>query len=258
MRDCREQRVPPRRPAGRDVSHIRDRGSGHRRPRGRGACQVPDHEPQGGERADDVHGRRPERQEPDMRARERPRHRPEADRDVQPPHTHGRPRRGLPQAGVRRARRLPLPHVGCDRDGSAQDVGDPVRRGHGAQSAVLVRWGCRTCRVRREHEHRTDPANRSGQGRSGRGQGWGDSPVRLGPGGRGGGDGAQGERDARRDRLRRDRFERGGGGDGAGTEESRGWSRRGEEHHTRRPRGLLRPHAGQLSEADRRRRAYAT
>ena len=46
--------------------------------------------------------------------------------------------------------------------------------------------------LRREHEHRPDPAHDPGEGRHGAGPGGGHAPLRLGAGGRGGGDRAEG------------------------------------------------------------------
>ena len=52
-----------------------------------------------------------------------------ADRDVLAADPHGRPRRGPAAPELRRARRLPDPHLGGHRDRRAEGVGDAVHRG---------------------------------------------------------------------------------------------------------------------------------
>ena len=94
---------------------------------------------EGGVRADHVHRRGPQRQVPGLRPRQRAGDRPAADRDVQPPHPHGRPHRGPAAPGVRRARRVPHPHVGGDGDRRAEDLGHAVHRGPRGRQAALVR-----------------------------------------------------------------------------------------------------------------------
>ena len=142
-----------RRPARRDVSDLGHDRARRRRARGREERVLAARVREGGERAHDVHRRRPQRQGARVRAGERARARPPPDRDVLSPDPHGRPRRGLPARGLRRARRVPLPHVGRDRDGRAEELGDPLRRAARGVAARVVRRRGRPRRVRRLAQH---------------------------------------------------------------------------------------------------------
>ena len=79
-------------------------------------------------RADDVLGRRPQRQEPRVRAGLRAGHRPPPDRDVFAPYPYGRPYRGAAARRHGRLRRVPLPRLGGHRHRRAETVGDALHR----------------------------------------------------------------------------------------------------------------------------------
>ena len=129
-------RAGRRRPGGDlpDLRHDRPR----RRPaRGRGQHRHAARLGQGGVRADHVHRRGPQRQVAGLRPRQRAGDRAAADRDVQPADPHGRPHRGTAAAGIRRARRVPHPHVGRHGDRRAEGLGHAVHRGQrGARGAA--------------------------------------------------------------------------------------------------------------------------
>ncbi|CAM9243217.1 unnamed protein product [Heterosigma akashiwo] len=172
--------------------HLGARSAARRGAGGRPADQGPAGEPEGGERADHVHGRGPQRQEPHLRAGQRAGAGPPADRDVQPAHPHRGPRGGVPAPGVRRAGRLPLPHLGRHRHGRAQDLGHPVHRAAGGLPAPLVRRRRGPRRLRRAPEHGADAAHGAREGRRRRGARGGHAALRLRAGRRGAGDRAQG------------------------------------------------------------------
>ena len=151
---------------------------------------------QGGVRADHVHRRRPQRQVPGVPAGQRAGDRAPPDRDLQPADPHRGPRRGPAAGRLRRAGRVPHPHVGGDRDRRAQVLGHAVHRGPRGGPAALVRRGGRDDRLRRRDEHRAHPADRAHQARDRRGPGGRDAAVRVRPGRGGARDPAQGPRPA--------------------------------------------------------------
>ena len=120
--------------------------------------------------------------EPGQRARDRP----PPDRDVLAADPHRRPRRGPPAPGLRRARRVPHPHLGRHRHRRAQGVGDAVHRGPRAVAARLVRRRRRPARLRRQPQHRPHPAHHPHQGRRRRGARRRHAALRLRPRRRGG------------------------------------------------------------------------
>ncbi len=69
------------------------------------------------------------------------------------------------RAGIRRARRVSQPCLGGDRDRRAEILGDPLYRGGGALVAPLVWRRDRPGDLRRQHEHRADPAHDPHEGR---------------------------------------------------------------------------------------------
>ncbi len=159
---------------------------------------------------------------------------------------------GAAAAGLRRARRVPDPHVGGHGHRRAEGLGHAVHRGPRGRAAALVRRRRRHDRLRRRHEHRADPAHRAHPRRGRGGPGRGDAAVRLRPG---------------RPRSRRPgsrpgrcwrRWPRPGGARGARRRRGgpaadrpgrRAWSRA-----ARRLPGLVRAHAGRLPARAGRRR----
>mmetsp|Transcript_4094 Transcript_4094/g.12717 ORF Transcript_4094/g.12717 Transcript_4094/m.12717 type:complete len:237 (-) Transcript_4094:260-970(-) len=127
-RDVRPRRVGRRWAARRDMPNLWHNPAWRRRARGRAKHPEDLVGPKGGVGAYHVHRRRPQRQIAHLRARLRPRDWPSANRDVLAAYPHRRSRRGLPAAGLRRARRVPLPHVGGNGYRRAKDLGDAFRR----------------------------------------------------------------------------------------------------------------------------------
>ncbi len=118
-----------RRPPGRDLPDL-----GHHRARRRcdRRCRADPPAAELGEgrvRAQHVHRRRPQRQGARLRARHDQGAGAAADRDLLKAVPHRRSCRGHAAPGLRRARRLPDPCLGGDRDRRAETVGDAVRRG---------------------------------------------------------------------------------------------------------------------------------
>mmetsp|Transcript_47538 Transcript_47538/g.133827 ORF Transcript_47538/g.133827 Transcript_47538/m.133827 type:complete len:234 (-) Transcript_47538:734-1435(-) len=186
-----EERQGP--PCG-DLPHQRHDPQGKGRLGGRREHQDHPRGPEGGVGDHHVHRCGPERQVPDLQARHREGHRPPADRDVQPAHPHRGPRRGLPPPGVRRPRRLLVPHVGRHGLRRPEDLGRAVRRGAGEVAASVV-WRVGGPRgVRRPPQHGADLADHPHPQRRGRGPRRRDAALRQRPGVRGEGDGAQGLR----------------------------------------------------------------
>ena len=109
--------------------------------------------------------RRPQRQEPRLRARFGAGDRPAADRDVFAADPHGRPHRGPPLRRHGRVRRLPVACLGGDRHRGAEAVGDALHRAEREEPARLVWRGDRHGALQRRPEHRTDAAHHSDQGR---------------------------------------------------------------------------------------------
>ena len=81
--------------------------------------------------------------------------------------------------GLRRARRLPRPHLGGDRDRRPEAVGDAVHRRPRALGARLVRRRRRPRRVRRQPQYRPHAAHRPREGRHRRGPRRRDAALRL-------------------------------------------------------------------------------
>ena len=151
---------------------------------------------------------------------------------------------GTLRAGVRRAGRVPVAHLGGHGDRRAQEMGDAVHRGARALAQALVRRRGGGGVRQRQHEYRAHAADDPVPRRRRLGEGRRDAAPRVRPRRGGGRDRRQGVRLSRCDRRRcarrpgRGRRRRGG----AGARRAAG-----------RPRGLLRPHARRLFPPDRRR-----
>ena len=180
-----------------------------------------------------MHRRGPQRQVSGLRSGERAGDRASPDRDVLAADPYRRPCRGAATRRLRRARRLPRPHLGGHRHRGAEAARDPVHRRPRAIAAALVRRRHRLPRVRRQHEYRAHAAHGAGQGRRCRGAGRGDPAVRVRPRGGRGGDAAEGVRANRRDSPRRPHAGTAGRG-------GHGSSRRRPAGDDGRSRGLVR------------------
>mmetsp|Transcript_32276 Transcript_32276/g.89143 ORF Transcript_32276/g.89143 Transcript_32276/m.89143 type:complete len:303 (+) Transcript_32276:799-1707(+) len=164
--DVRTRGAKLARLAGGDLPDKRHHPPRRERSRGRREHQADFDRSEGGERDHNVHGRRPQRQVPHLRAWDGAGNREAANRIVQPLDTHCRPRGGLSPPRVRRDRRILGAHLGGDRLRRAKDVGDALRRGGRALPAPLVRRVGRARCFRRALEHRPHAAHHSHPRRS--------------------------------------------------------------------------------------------
>ena len=145
-----------------------------------------------------MHRRRPQRQVAGLRAGQRAGHRPAPDRDVLAADPYRRPRRGRlrPEFDALDAflsHTWAVTVTGAPKLWAMQFIED-----HERSPRALVRRRDRPRRLRRQHEHRPDPAHHPHEGRRRRGPRRRDAALRLRSRGRGGREPAQGVGAARR------------------------------------------------------------
>ena len=190
-------------------------------------------------------GRRPQRQVARLRAGLGARHRPPPDRDVFAADPHRRPHRRPAARRHGRLRRVPLSCLGGHRHRRAETMGDALHRAEREEPARLVWRGDRHGQFQRRHEHRPDASHHPHQGRHRRGARRRHAALRQHSRGRRSRNRTEGIRHDLRHPRRQDRQCR-------RCRTRHRARRRRRQHPSGRPRGLIRPHAGQLFPPDRR------
>ena len=226
--DVRAGQRPPR----RDLPDLRHHQARRRRDLGLRADPEAAQLEEGRVRADHVLRRRPQRQEPGLRAGLGAGHRPPPDRDVFAPDPHRRPHRGAAARRHGRLRRVPVARLGGHRHRRAETVGDALHRAEREEPARLVWRGDRHGAFQRRPEHRPDAAHHPHQGRHRRGARRRHAALRFHPAGRRSRNRTEGLRHDLRHPRRHAPAIRGS------TERSTAQRRRRRQHPARRPRGF--------------------